>query len=421
MGAWTGVRLPGGISCPPGSGRRQNLSPIDTALQELAGIRSDRDPIVTLYLDTRWSDQSQRDRIRLFVQDKLRWARDQVLGEHVEAFQKTLDRVDRYVDDLCRQVVEPDAHGMAIFACEGLNLFRTMAFGQSYQNQFSISETPHLLQLARFADDYEPVIVAVVDGGGAWVFETAVGAVVADARIQHESPKGHKMGGWSQFRFQRRIRHQIERNHREAAQHVAFLFDQSPESHLVLVGPERVVAAFEKVLPERVLDRLLTRLPNPRDLGAGDGKVRDQVMLRVVDELLAHERELESRSVEVVTGEALAGGLAVLGPQDVVLAANEGRIHRLLIEDGFSQSGWRCGNCDAIGMGAIASCGYCGHDVGTVDLGEELARRVIGSDGEVDVVDPQARLHHYYGIAAVLRHRGTINPGIGWAIEQPVF
>lgn len=397
------------------------MSPIDTALQELAGIRSDRDPIVTLYLDTRWADEDQRERVRLFVQEKLRWAREQFQNGNAEALERTLERVGAYVDDLCRQAVDTEAHGVAIFACEGLNLFRTLQFGQSCQNQFSVSDTPHLLQLARMADDFEPVIVAIVDGGGAWVFETAVGGVVGDAKIQHDSPQRHKMGGWSQKKFQQRVRNLIERNHKEAAEHVAFLFDQMPESHVVLVGPDRVVAAFEKVLPQRVVEKILTRFPNPRSLGAGDGKVRDQVMAKVIEELVAHEREKEIRGVEAVVGEALAGGLAVLGPQDVVLAANEGRIHRLMVDDGLDLTGWRCTNCDAIGMGASASCGYCGQDVATVDLTQELTRRVIDNDGEIDVVDRQARLHHYHGIAAVLRHRGTANPNIGWAIGQPVF
>src|SRR5690606_9044453 len=45
--------------------RRRHLSPIDSALRELAGIRSDSDPIVTCYLNTRWADEHQRERVRL--------------------------------------------------------------------------------------------------------------------------------------------------------------------------------------------------------------------------------------------------------------------------------------------------------------------------------------------------------------------
>lgn len=398
------------------------MSPIDTALQELAGIRSDRDPIVTVYLNSRWSDEDQRKRVRLFVRDRIRWARSERLGApHDEAFDRTLERIDRYVEELCRQATDVDAAGVAIFACDGLGLWRVMTFGQPFREQFAVGEAPQLLQLARLADDFEPVIVALVDGGGARVFEVALGDVVSDATIRHRAPTRHKMGGWSQLHFQRHVRQQIERNQKEAAEHLAFLFDENPASHVVLVGPDRVLAGFESLLPPRVRQRILCRLANPAERSDRQGRVRDQVIQGVLEELERYERRMESQSVEAVAGEAMAGGLAVLGPQDVILAANEGRIHRLLIEDGFDQAGWRCTNCDSLGLGALATCGYCGEEAKVVQLGEELVRRVLEADGEVDVMPPDARLHHYHGVAAVLRHRGTARPGIGWAIEQPLF
>lgn len=398
------------------------MSPIDSALRELAGIRSDDDPILSCYLDTRWDDEHQRERVRVTVQDRLRQARAAVRGRAWEpAFLRTCERVERHVEELCRQERDADANGVAIFACEGLGLWRTMTFGQSFRNELAVDETPHLLQLARLADDFEPVIVALVDGGGARVFETVLGEVIGDARIEHEAPTLHKMGGWSQLKFQRHVRHQIERNQKEAAEHVTFLFDEDPRSHVILVGPDRVVASFERLLPERVAEHVVARLPNPRERSDREGRVRDQVMERVLAELRALERRTEDRSVEWAVGEALAGGLAVLGPQDVVLAANEGRVHRLLIEDGFDETGWRCRNCAALGIGASASCGYCGGEAATVDLGQELVRRVLEHDGEVDIMEPRARLHFYDGVAAVLRHRGTGRPAIGYAVEQPAI
>lgn len=399
------------------------MSPIDSALQELAGIRSDRDPIVTLYLDTKWSDEHQRERVRVFVRERIRWARGQALEKAAdnENLMKTLDRVERYVEELTRQAHSEDSNGVAIFACEGLGLWRTMLFGQPFRMQFAMTETPQLLQLARHADDYESVIVAMVDASGARVFESVLGEVVGDAKITHTAPSRHKMGGWSQLHFQRHVLQQIERNQKEAAEHVIFLFDEDPSSHVVLVGPDRVVAGFEGLLPQRVRDRIFCKLNNPRELSHREGRVRDQVMAQVLEELEQHEQRMESKDVEHVVGEALAGGLGVLGPQDVVLAANEGRIHRLIIEDTFDQTGWRCRSCDAIGTAAVTSCGYCGQDTTTVNLGEELARRVIENDGEVDVMAPRPQLHHYHGIAALLRHRRTAQAAIGYAMEQPVF
>ena len=48
------------------------MSVLDGTLAELARMRSGDEPIVSLYLDIRWGDEQQRERVRLFVQDRVR-------------------------------------------------------------------------------------------------------------------------------------------------------------------------------------------------------------------------------------------------------------------------------------------------------------------------------------------------------------
>ena len=103
-------------------------------------------------------------------------------------------------------------------------------------------------------------------------------------------------------------------------------------------------------------------------------------------------------------GEALRGGMAVVGPEDVVLAVNERRVHRLILEEDFQRTGWRCRNCGALGTTHDEVCSFCQGPLARVDaLGEELVRRVLAEDGEVEVVAHTRRLHSYAGVAAVLR------------------
>jgi hypothetical protein len=201
---------------------------------------------------------------------------------------------------------------------------------------------------------------------------------------------------------------------------VIFLLDQDPRSRLVLSGVDRMVAAFERALPERIQQgRIMARLPHPGSRAAREGEIRARVLEEVLEALVANERQEEERRVHRVVGDALAGGLAALGPEDVVLAVNENRIHRLYVEDGFDAPGWRCLVCDALGIDGAVECGFCGGVVTTVNLGEELARRVIEAGGQVQVLEPQPRLHHYHGLAARLRHRGTPRAAIGVAVEVP--
>jgi len=48
------------------------MNALDGTLTELARLRSGSEPIVTLTLDVRWSDEQQRSRVRLFVQERIR-------------------------------------------------------------------------------------------------------------------------------------------------------------------------------------------------------------------------------------------------------------------------------------------------------------------------------------------------------------
>lgn len=394
------------------------MNPIVNELRELSAVRSDADPVVTVYLNTRWSDEMQRDRVRLFVRQKVKWAREQGIDSGLG---RSLDRIERYVEGLCRQAYDESANGVAIFACDGLGLWKTITARRTFEPYFALADVPHVLQLARAVDDFEPVVVAFVDAKGARVFETAVGELLAEARIVESTPKRHSMGGWSQLKFQRRVEKEIERNLAEAAEHVAYLVQLEPRNHVVLVGPHEMVRHFEARLPHFVRERIMARMPHQRPRGPKKGAIRDDLLEQVIDRLIDHEREKESDNADRVVGEALAGGLAVVGPEDVVLAANEERVHLLVIEEDFDEPGWRCRQCEALSATGPIECRYCGGPVDGVDLGQALIRRVLRASGDVDVVAHQPRLHHYRGVGAFLRHRGALQREVGTTSPAPFF
>ncbi len=392
------------------------MNPILRELRELAHLRSDADPVVSLYLNTRWSDEMQRERVRLFVRQKVRQARASGWNAGLS---ESLDRVERFVEGLCRQAHDENARGMAIFACRGLGLWKTIAAQRSFEPQFGLAETPLLFQLARTVEDFEPLVVAMVDARGARVFETAVGELVTEARIVRSAPKRHSMGGWSQLRFQHRIDQQIERNLERAAMHVAYLVQTDPAYHVVLAGPHELVREFEAHLPAFVRERIIGTQPNPHLRGARRPEVKDELIAGAIERLTAWERAVEEDRANRVVGEALAGGLAVVGTEDVVLAANEERVHVLVIAADFAQTGWRCRTCEALAARGPIECAYCGGAVDPVDLGEALVRRSLRAGAEVDVVEPHPRLRHYQGVGAFLRHRGSLQTELGVTSRFP--
>jgi peptide subunit release factor 1 (eRF1) len=396
-------------------------------LKELLSLRSEGEPVVTLYLDTCWNDEKQRERARVFVRERAKEELDaHEAHPQRERLERTLRRIVAEAGDRVTQPVEGHAKGLAIFACESLNLWKVVGLPHhTIQSKLCTGMRPQLLPLARLLDDVETAMIAVIHLRGARVYEVALGGVVAEATVEGPLPRSYKAGfqprpalgrmqvpgnahgtgeGFQYERSQKNQRHYdnvAERNRSVAAEFVAQRFDQRP-CHVVLVGPREVCAAFERALPQRVQERIIARRPAPA--GAGDGNGRDQLLDAALKCLAQKEREQENEAIELALGQAKRGGLAVLGPDEVVLAVNERRVHRLILEEDFTRSGWMCRNCNAIGVNHADKCTYCNGELAWVkELGEEIATRVMADDGDVEVVQHDRRLHSFHGVAAMLR------------------
>lgn len=396
------------------------MNELDGTLSELARLRGGSEPIVSLYLDVRWSDEQQRDRVRLFVQEKVR----RTLAHYADgsqgrdALERTLGRVQEFVARLTGQALEPDQKGLALFANEALGLWRVHFFQRSFHNALSADGFPHLLQLARLADDLEPAIVVVPFQEGADVYRVSLGDVAAEQHLRGFVPRGGEKesnagtAGASFRRFEREKKNErhveafVQKNRRAAVDEVMRMLEDEPKAHLVLVGITSTIAAFERELPERLQERVIARLPRPRDWASGDGIRKDGVLEGASTAVAEHEKEAEAKAIDAVVGESLRGGLGVLGPDDVVEALNQGRVHRLVLEEDFALTGWRCDNCDAVGANAETAevCPYCGGDVKVLHhLGEALVARTLAEGGEVEVVAHANKLHSYRSVGAFLR------------------
>ena len=394
------------------------MTNLDGTLTELAKLRGGSEPIVSLYLDVRWRDEQQRERVRLFVQERAR----QILGHYAEGtpgrdrLARTLDKVQGLVQGLTAQAYETNRDGLALFACESPALWRPLFFGRPFENELSADGVPHLGKLARLAAEVVPAIIAVPSQEGADVYEVQLGDLDVEGSLRGPLPRSDadnynpgsaKPGRYyeREARNERRVESWAQRNRRAAAEQVTVLFDRTPRARIVLVGTAEGIAAFERELPERVLERVAARVPRPGEWDSADGIRRDGVRA-LADAVLGREREKEQRDVDAIIGEALRGSFGVVGPEDVVLALNEGRVHTLVIEEDFLRAGYRCDNCDALGatVDRAEVCPFCAGDLRAVPmLGETLIARTLAEGGRVEVVPHANKLHSYRGVAASLR------------------
>lgn len=400
------------------------MTELDGTLSELARLRGGSEPIVTLYLDIHWRDEHQRQRVRLFMQEEI----NRTLGHYLEGtpghaeLKRTLEKIDAYVAGLTRLAYEKDQNGLALFASETLGLWQTHFFKRSFQNQLSTDGFPHLGQLVRLSDDSEPVMVVVPSREGADLYHVSLGDLAIEANLRGFMPEGDKdynagtggntigVGGNTARHYEREKKNErnnetfIQKHRRAAAGEVTAFVDQNPRCHILLVGTSEGLAAFERELPVRMQERVIARIPRPREWDSADGIRRDGIVAGAAKAIADHERHSEEAAVDTVVGESLRGGLAVVGPDDVVAALNQGRVHRLVLEEDFERPGWRCDNCDALGANHVESCPYCGGGLHTIHhLGEALVAKTLQAGGEVDVVAHTNKLHSYRGIGAFLR------------------
>ena len=374
---------------------------LKAALAELSEVRSDAEPIVTLYLDTAWTDEKQRERARLSVQEAVRRTLDHHSAHpQLEALRRTLGRVTAETAQRIDQAGEGAQRGLAVFACESLRLWRVLTAPRPFQTALCVDARPHLLQLARLADDVEPAIIVVVQDQGAQLYEVALGAIVNEATIERPVYSRAER----ERKSQRQLEEGVGRMRREAVELLRQAWERDPRANLVLVGTSEKVAAFERELPQRMREKVMARLPRPPGTASRKGNGKAELLGQVVEKVIAHERAAEAAQVEHAIGEAMRGGLAVLGAEDVVLAVNERRVHRLILEEDFQRAGWRCRNCEALGTNHDEVCSFCQGPLARVDsLGEELVVRILAEDGEIEVVAHNNRLHAYHGVAALLR------------------
>jgi peptide subunit release factor 1 (eRF1) len=303
-----------------------------------------------------------------------------------------------------------------VFACEGLKLWRPLFFARPFKDELCADGIPHLGQLTMLAERQRPVIVVVPSVDGAALFEVRLGEVGAEASVHAAVPRSDsenletgsgqpRRESEREARIERRQEEWARRNRHAAAAEVTLLFDRTPGARVILVGTAETSAAFARELPERVAQAIAAKVPLPR-AWTSSGGIRRSGVRELAQAVLGDGADGAERLVERVVGEALRGSVAVVGPDDVVLAVNEGRVHALVVEEDFERRGYLCDNCAALGPDVEAAevCPFCAGDLRAVqNLREALVARTLAGGGRVEIVPHENRLHSYRGVAAFLR------------------
>ncbi len=362
-------------------------------------------PFLSLYLNTKWIDEQQRERIRLFTKNQLKKGYDQLKGqeERRKNFVEDQRLIEKYVEGLVRRAYDEGVHGLAIFSCSGAKTFLTYPSIVPFENEFFLSDLPMLRPLVRLSSQYQSTLAVMVDTDSARLFEVSLEGLTAESSIENYVPGRHDQGGWAQMRYQRHIKDHMDKHHKEVAEQLTELFDSGKGKRIVLIGQDRIIANFKAFLPERV------KLQIADTFSLDLAEERSKVLERVFERLFQKEKEEVDGQVKDLKERNPQGGLAAFGVNGTLEALNSGRVHTLYLMNSFSLEGGKCRRCRSLLLlyqgDRAPSCSLCKGEVKPVPLAEEMTRSALRHDGEVKWVGENTILNESDGVGASLRFR----------------
>ena len=143
---------------------------------------------MSVYLNTQWSDEHQRERTRVFLSRELRAAR-----EARAAAPDDLDWVERKARAVIAQAEVVDANGVALFANQTLGLREMLAVRVPFEERFVVDPHPDLAPLVELLDEHAAALVVFVDGESARLIPVYPSGVGEEVRLEAEIPSGDEV------------------------------------------------------------------------------------------------------------------------------------------------------------------------------------------------------------------------------------
>jgi peptide subunit release factor 1 (eRF1) len=367
-------------------------------LKELARIAPGAAPVLSVYLDTRWSDEHQRERVRVFVKNESRKAAAMTGG----GLSSDLAWIESEVERLVSQTLYPDAPGVALFACEARGLRQAIPLAVACADSFSVTDTPRLRPLIETLTDAPRAAVVFIDGERARFIALTENEVGEETVLENRDVVGHhRRGGWAmllQSRYQRHIQEHRARHFDAVAVALVELVEQQGLGAVVLAGEPRNLAVFRSHLPAPVAARVVGTV------AAAHYEPASAFANRALGLLRHTAASSQGITVDAVLVKAAGSGRAAAGVDATVEAVNRGTVDRLYILRGWDEAGRACPACGALQRGFDSACRWCAKPTSPVSLGEAIVQRVIAADGAVESTPAHAGLKRAGGIAALLRY-----------------
>jgi peptide subunit release factor 1 (eRF1) len=367
-------------------------------LRGLARMTPGAAPVISVYLDTRWADEHQRERVRVFVKNESRKAAAMSAGQ----LDSDLAWIEAQTERLVGQTLAPDTPGVVLFASEARGLRETIPLAAACADSFAVADTPRLRPLIDALGEAPRAVMLFIDGERARFIALTEQEVGEEVLLENPEVVGHhRRGGWAmllQSRYQRHIQEHRARHFEAVAHALGGMVEQQGLRAVVLAGEPRNLAVFRGHLPPTAAARIVGTIA-----GAHYEAAR-ALASRALELIRRTSASDQAATVDSVLVEADGGGRAAAGVAATVEVVNRGNVDRLYILKNWDEVGRVCPACGALQSRENTTCRWCGKPTRDISLGEEMVRRVLAADGTVESTAAHAGLERAGGIAALLRY-----------------
>jgi peptide subunit release factor 1 (eRF1) len=374
-------------------------------LARLTHIPAGSHRIVTCYLKLEPRDRSRgkyliklKNRVKEAIQALPRLGLDRPASEAVA---RDLDRVQLYLRSPANL---PHTQGVAIFSCEGLNLFEAVPLPVVHRSRLAVDTTPLVRELASVEDEFGRLLTVVLDRTSARFFEVTAYQTQELVGLRADSTRGKRFhgdqdgsGGWGEHTYNNRIREEKQRHYEAIARELFSIDRRQPARGIVLAGTG-AEAAVGPFLHSYLVKRLIgtTRL-NPKEA----------TLATVHAATLAVRESYERASERALMHEMLEGvgtGWGINGLSPTLKALSRGQVRSLLVHADASQPGFRCGDSGRLAL-TPRECRGEGEPIPVLDVVDDAIEEALRQGIDVNVVyEPEAR-EAIESLGALLRFR----------------
>lgn len=288
---------------------------------------------------------------------------------------------------------------LALLICWIHGFMTAVPTEHSLSDQIIVDSSPFIRPLAVLQDDYENTAIVVADNKSAKIFTIFAGVTQESEKIKGNIKNHVKVGGWSQQRYERRRDKEIHHYAKDISEKLSALKKEDPFKRIILVGGKEILSNISKKLPKELADMATQKY--------FDLNKPDDIIDKELYELLATvEVESEVEMFVKIKDEYLKGGLGTFGISQVLEAARNYQIEKLIVNNNYKKVSTRCNACGYLNAPEQDQCGNCGSDdLFEVELVNEITELVKQGNGDVDFVTPIDELDELGSIGVLLRFK----------------